>query len=161
MVYRSQLEKAKLPDDGYLVGGGAAGMRRGLEEWSLNDARHSHQHEAAPGWADRYVGRWENAEKDVLFKKQVWGPHGGASQSSRFKIALARVLHRRLLSGEPVTGLWASLTFSSLSCFQRLLQTSLLYPDLDHTPLISPGNFTSYCTENRSLPTRATSTSCH
>lgn len=58
-------------------------MRRGLEEWSLNDACHSHQHEAAPGWADWYVGRWENTEKDVLFKKQVWGPHGGASQGSR------------------------------------------------------------------------------
>lgn len=57
-------------------------MRRGLEEWSLNDARHSHQHEAAPGWADRYVGRWENAE-DILLKKQVWGPRGGASQGSR------------------------------------------------------------------------------
>ena len=48
---------------------------------------------------------------------------------------MARVLHQRLLSGEQVTGLWASLPFSSLSCFQHLLQTSLLSTDLDHISL--------------------------
>lgn len=42
-------------------------MRRWVEDWSLNDAPRSHQHEAAPGWADRYVGRRENAKKDFFF----------------------------------------------------------------------------------------------
>ena len=135
-------------------------MRRGLEEWSLNDACHSHQHEAAPGWADWYVGRWENTEKDVLFKKQVWGPHGGASQGSRdSKSRWLESFTRDFFQANRSKGSGPAC-LSAPSCFQHLFQTSLPSKDLDHTPLISPGNFTSYCTENRSLPTRATSTSC-